>query len=195
MGTRAFAVLLLLALAAPPMAAAHDWRDDDLTMQQLEAFDRYLDDHPNVAGDLRRDPRLAINRGYLEDHPGLRSFLADHPNIRAEIEDDPYDVMSEVDHYRRHESRGRGYRIDETDLRAFDRFLADHPAVRHDLRGDPWLARSWRYLRNHDSFADFLDDHPDIRDELAENPRALLDAVERHDRPVHRPSGTKKKHR
>ena len=193
MATRAFAVLLLLALAAPSTVAAQ-WRDDDdLSVRQLEAFDRYLDNHPTVAADLRRDPRLAFHPGYLADHPGLRAFLEDHPSIREELEDDPYDVMRDVDRYRRHEERGHGGRIDEDDLRAFDRFLDDHPGVRHDLRGDPWLAQSRRYLRNHDSFADFLDDHPDIGEALRENPRAVLNALDRYERGDHGSRGKPKR--
>jgi len=62
-----------------------DWDSD----RELALFARFLDDHPRVAQDLRRNPSLANNGDYLEDHKELRQFLRDHPGIREELRVNP----------------------------------------------------------------------------------------------------------
>jgi len=60
-----------------------DWDDE------AASFDRFLDSHPRVAQDLRRNPSLANNGEYLEDHPELREFLRNHPGLREELRVNP----------------------------------------------------------------------------------------------------------
>jgi len=60
-----------------------DW-DNDVAL-----FDRFLNDHPRVAQDLRRNPSLVDNGDYLESHKELREFLRDHPGIREELRVNP----------------------------------------------------------------------------------------------------------
>jgi len=62
-----------------------DWDSD----RELALFARFLGDHPRVAQDLRRNPSLANNGDYLEDHKELREFLRDHPAIREELRVNP----------------------------------------------------------------------------------------------------------
>jgi phage-related protein len=61
--------------------------------REIASFERFLDDHPRVAQDLRRNPSLANNGDYLEDHKELRDFLRDHPGIREELRVNPRAVM------------------------------------------------------------------------------------------------------
>jgi hypothetical protein len=65
------------------------WDND----REIASFERFLDDHPRVAQDLRRNPSLANNGDYLEDHKELREFLRDHPAIREELRVNPRAVM------------------------------------------------------------------------------------------------------
>jgi len=57
------------------------WESD----REPTSFARFLDGHPRVAQDLRRNPTLVNNGDYLEDHKELREFLRDHPAIREEL--------------------------------------------------------------------------------------------------------------
>lgn len=56
---------------------------------ELASLDRFLDGHPGIAQDLRRNPSLVNNGDYLEDHKELREFLRDHPAIREELRENP----------------------------------------------------------------------------------------------------------
>lgn len=44
-------------------------------------FDKFLDNHPKVARQLRHDPRLIDDPRYLAAHPELASYLQRHPHV------------------------------------------------------------------------------------------------------------------
>src|SRR5579863_4846287 len=44
-------------------------------------WSRYLSRHP----ELRRNPGLIFNQGYMKGHPDLNSFVLAHPNIQREV--------------------------------------------------------------------------------------------------------------
>jgi hypothetical protein len=49
----------------------------------LKDFNTFLEDHPAILPDLKRDPSLITNPQYLEQHPDLKSFLAARPHLEA----------------------------------------------------------------------------------------------------------------
>jgi len=51
----------------------------------LKDFDKFLDDHPAVVPDLRRDPSLMVDPDYLEQHPDLKQFLTTHPGFEGTV--------------------------------------------------------------------------------------------------------------
>jgi len=53
--------------------------------EELKDFDKFLDDHPEVLPDLKRDPSLITNPTYLSSHPELKEFLATHPDLAKEF--------------------------------------------------------------------------------------------------------------
>ena len=177
------AAIALGIVGGPARAVAYP---NELSRGEVRELDRFLDDHPWVARDLRRDPSLVNDRRYLDDHRSLREFLTDHPSIRRALRDDPWAVLRREHRYDREERRDR--EITRDDLRRFARFLHDHPAVAHDLRSDPTLVISRRYLATHRSFRDFLADNPEIREELQDNPYAFLRRFERYQRETEGPS-------
>ncbi|HZP44237.1 MAG TPA: hypothetical protein VFB15_01185 [Candidatus Binataceae bacterium] len=61
-------------------------------------FGDFLDSHPSIESDLTKNPRLADNPKYLEEHPELRAYLKDHPDVRAQLHSDPYRFMHRVHH-------------------------------------------------------------------------------------------------
>ena len=48
-----------------------------------------MKDHPEVAGELKKDPNLINDPNYLAKHPELNNYLAQHPGIRREAEAHP----------------------------------------------------------------------------------------------------------
>jgi len=86
-------------------------RGGDITRGELRNFDAYLDQHPDVARELRRDPSLVNNPDYLKNHPGLREFLENHPGVREELRENPRAFLQRERKYERRENRrGEGRR-------------------------------------------------------------------------------------
>lgn len=48
---------------------------------ELSDFDKFLDGHPSLVADLKRDPSLITDPSYLERHPELKQFLDAHPGL------------------------------------------------------------------------------------------------------------------
>jgi phage-related protein len=177
------AIVLGLVGVATKVGAA-----DDVPWGAVQRFDRFLDDHPWVARDLQRDPTLANDDRYLDDHRSLREFLAKYPGVRRELRQDPYAVLRR-EHRVEREQRG-AREITRDEMQRFDRFLRDHPGVAHELRDDPSLVNSRGYLGDHPGFRDFLHDHPAIRQELQSNPYAFM---RRWERSAHHADGPARK--
>src|SRR5216683_2158188 len=68
------------ACAATLQQQVRDQRSSD-----LKDFDKFLDDHPAVVPDLRRDPSLMVDPDYLEQHPDLKQFLTTHPGFEGTV--------------------------------------------------------------------------------------------------------------
>ena len=53
----------------------------DITRQELASFDSFLDSHPEMGEQLRRNPSLVDDREYVKNHPELQAYLQDHPGV------------------------------------------------------------------------------------------------------------------
>ncbi len=154
-------------------------RDHDITRQELAEMDSFLDSHPEIAEQLRKDPSLIDNRKFVDDHPELRAFLQSHPRIREEFIENPNAFMRAEDRYDRGESRGD---ITRQELASMDRFLDSHPEIAEQLRKDPSLIDNRKFVADHPELREFLQQHPEIREEFRENPNAFMRAEDRYDR-------------
>lgn len=56
-----------------------------LSKEQAERMDRFLDKHQGVAKDLDREPRLVNDNKYVEHHKDLREFLNKNPDMKAPL--------------------------------------------------------------------------------------------------------------
>src|ERR1700722_5701910 len=85
------------------MAREHyyDTHGQPVGAHPLASTDRYLDSHPDVAQQLKRDPALVDNRGYVDSHPGLHDYLNDHPIARHDWKSQPFAYMAAERHYDR----------------------------------------------------------------------------------------------
>src|SRR5213594_3136243 len=139
----------------------------DITRQELQNLDNFLDTHPNIEQDLKKNPKL------LNDP----SYLAAHPDVRAEASEKPGVLMNRE---RRFENSGRD--IPAAEVQSFDNFLDNHSSIERELRKDPSLANNADYLAKHPELKTYLDQHPLIRQELTKHPRAVLRAERRLDK-------------
>ena len=166
-------------------------RDADLTRRQLAEFDRFLDNHPELAEQLRKDPSLVNDRRFVENHPALDRYLHDHPELRADLRENPNVVMHQEERYERHEDqssdRDRDRNRDRNDitrgeLASMDHFLDNHPEIAEQLRKNPSLVDDRKFVDSHPALQQYLAQHPEVRQEIRENPQAFMHAEERYDR-------------
>ena len=162
-------------------------QDDDTTRQELASFDQFLDSHPELAGQLRKDPSLVNNDDFVKQHPSLETYLQYHPAVREEIKENPKAFMHQEARYDRREDdrdhdRDRDRDSNRQELARFDQFLDSHRETAEQLRKDPSLVDNQEYLRNHSDLQAYLQAHPGVREELKENPDAFVWQESRYDR-------------
>ena len=69
-----WAMMAAAVLAMPIAASAQQNRNADITQTELRNFDRFLDAHPQIRADLRKNPALVNDSGYLQQHTDLKDF-------------------------------------------------------------------------------------------------------------------------
>jgi len=155
---------------------------DDATRRQLASFDNFLDSHPEVAEQLRKDPSLVNKQEFVSAHPALQEYLQQHPEIQKEISENPNAFMHQEERFDRREDRGRDNDVTRRELAEMDRFMDSHPEIAEQLRKDPSLVDNRQFVQNHPALQRFLADHPGVREEYKENPNAFMHQEERFDR-------------
>jgi len=136
---------------------------------------RFLDSHPEIAEQLRKDASLVNNKQFIQNHPALRQYLQEHPAVREEFSENPNAAMRQEQRYDRHEDApnfgdpGRGREVSN-----FGDFLRGHSAVADQLSKNPPLANNKEYLESHPELQNYLKDHPGLQQRLLENPQAVM---------------------
>jgi phage-related protein len=148
--------------------------DSDITRRQLAAFDRFLDSHPQLSQQIRKDPSLINNEEFVENHADLQQFLQQHPEISQEFRQNPNAFMRQENRFDRREEFG--------ELARMDQFFDAHPEVAEQLRKDPSLINNQQFLQNHPELQQFLQQHPEISQEFRQNPNAFMHQENRFDR-------------
>ncbi len=138
---------------------------DDVTRRQLASFDKFLDSHPEVAEQVRKDPSLVNNEEFVEKHPQLQQYLQAHPEIREDLRQNPNAFMRQEDRFDRHEGQGRDRDVTRGELANMDRFMDSHPEIAEQLRKDPSLVDNKKFVQGHPALQQFLADHPGVREE------------------------------
>ena len=157
-------------------------RDRDLTRGELANMARFMDSHPEIAEQLRKDPSLVNSKEFVEKHPALQQYLAEHPGVREEYKENPNAFVHQEEGFDRREDRGRDNDVTRRELANMDRFMDSHPEIAEQLRKDPSLVNSKEFVEKHPSLQQYLAEHPEVREEYKENPNAFMHQEERFDR-------------
>jgi hypothetical protein len=153
--------------------------DDKASRNELANFNRFLEAHPEIGEQLRRDPSLIDNHRFLDEHPALQTYLVDHPAVRQLIQDNPSAFMHQENQYERHD--GQGDDVTRRELANFDRFLDSHREVAEQLQKDPSLIDNHRFLDEHPALQTYLQQHPETRQALQSNPNFFMQLEARYD--------------
>lgn len=79
----------------------------DITRNEAAKGDRFLDSHPEIAQQLRKDPSLIDNKQFVESHPQLEQFLKTHPEVRKDWKEHPKAFMKRERQFDRREAQRR----------------------------------------------------------------------------------------
>jgi hypothetical protein len=146
-------------------------------------MDRFLDKHPEIDEQLRKDPTLIDNRQWVSNHPALQEYLKTHPQVADAFRARPDQFMRDENRYDRTEGdRDRYGRMGERggdernrgELTNFGQFLGGHSSVAAELSNDPSLAANKEYLSSHPELDEYLKAHPAMSQQLTENPQAVM---------------------
>jgi len=150
--------------------------DRDVTRGELANMDHFMDSHPEIAEQLRKNPSLVDNKKFVQGHPALQEFLANHPGVREEYKENPSAFMRQEQGFdRRQDSTMRRDRdVTRGELSSFHDFLAGHGNIAGELSKNPSLATNQEYLENHPALHTYLQTHPRVHEELGENPQSFL---------------------
>jgi hypothetical protein len=61
----------------------------DRDADSRQDFGRFLSGHNDVSEQLSKNPSLATNEEYVENHPELKQFLASHPGAQKDLKENP----------------------------------------------------------------------------------------------------------
>ncbi len=159
-------------------------RSGNITERDVAEMDHFLDQHPEIAEQLRRDPSLIDNRKFVSDHPALQEYMQMHPNVQREFDESPNAFMQAEDRYDRSREEGGHHNLGITreELASTDHFLDSHPEIAEQLRRDPSLIDNQRFVADHPALQDYLQSHPRVSAEFREHPDAFMRDEDRYDR-------------
>ena len=148
-------------------------QDNDTTTRELAKFDGFMDGHPEIAEQLRKDPSLIQNEEFMEKHPALQQYLQEHPGVREEINENPNAFMHQERRFERQETR--------RELTNLDLFMDSHPEIAEQLRKNPSLVNNQEFVEKHPALQQFLQQHGGVAQELRQNPNAFMQEEQRFD--------------
>lgn len=167
----------------PGGTAATAQDQSDAIRAQLASFDQFLDSHPEIAEQVRKNPSLTDNQEFVKDHPALQTYLQQHPEVRAELKQNPDAFLRREDNFdRRDDFRDRDSAVNRDELSHFREFLNSHPEIAEQLRKNPSLADRQEFVENHPALLTYLQQHPETRASLRRDPNAFMRHEDNFDR-------------
>lgn len=156
-------------------------QENEENVRKLRNFDGFLDSHPEIAEQLRKNPSLVDDKGFVKKHEALGDFLEQNPGVREELKENPNAFMQQERRFdRREDSMDRD--TTRGSLAGFDQFLDSHSEIAEQLRKDPSLLRNEEFAEKHPALKDYLQQHPGVREEISENPNSFMRQEQRFDR-------------
>jgi hypothetical protein len=149
-----------------------DGRDFDGD-RNAEQFHRFLDDHPEIAEQIRRDHAMAVNQEFIDSHPDLKNFYQANPEVRNQVRENPDGFMQQEDRFARVDNRG-DQDFDHDHLASFQLFLGGHSDIAQDVSRNPGIVKDPEYIQNHPDLNNYLNANPGVRNDLMQNPQGFV---------------------
>jgi hypothetical protein len=146
--------------------------------RQQREFRQFMDSHPEIAEQVRKDPSLLHNRDFVKNHPALQTFFQDHAGIRNDVAQDPDAFMRRGDNFDRNfYSSDRDVR--DRSVAEFHQFADSHREIADQLRKDPGLINNRDFVNGYPDLRAFLQQHPELSAQMRQNPNAFMQQEDR----------------
>ena len=76
--------------------------DHDFNRGGLSSFNEFLENHNDIAVELSKNPSLANNEEYVENHPALQDYLKAHPQVHQELSENPQTFLQSTQQFNTH---------------------------------------------------------------------------------------------
>jgi phage-related protein len=167
-------------------------QDHDTTRGQMASMDRFLDSHPEIAEQLRKNPSLVNNKDFLKSHQELQTYLQQHPGVNEEFTENPNAFMHQERRFDRQEdfARDRGLELrnhggfERGEAASFGEFLGTHRAIAAQISKDPNLVNNKEFMETHPELVEFMKAHPTVQAQLQQNPQAFLQSAQQVGKPM-----------
>jgi hypothetical protein len=185
--TPVFCLDIPLNAQNPPTQDNRAVQDNDTMRKDVVDFARFLDSHPEVAEQVRKNPSLLDNRQFVQNHPALETYLRNNPGVRDAIRQNPTAFMQREDSFDNdRDAHERDANMDDRDrdrsVAEFDHFLDSHREIAEQVRRDPSLLDNRQFVQNHPALGTYLQNNPGVRDDIRQNPNAFMEREDRFDR-------------
>src|SRR6202167_2761073 len=144
---------------------------DDITRREIADMNNFLDSHPEIAEQLRKDPSLIDNRQWVANHPALQEYVKTHPDVAQAFRANPNLFMRDEDRVAREQG---GYGITRHEVTDMSHFLDSHPEIAEQLRRDPSLIDNRQWVANHPALQEYMKTHPDVTQAFRANPNLFM---------------------
>jgi hypothetical protein len=143
--------------------------------RDVASFDRFLNDHREIAEQVRKNPSLVDNPQFVQSHPALQTYLQQNPGVRDMLRQDPNAFMQMGSANDRDTNVGDRYGNGQ-DRDANGQNGRDRDANRRDASNDRDAGGPDRddHRREVNNFDRFLDSHREIAEQVRKDP-SLLD--------------------
>ena len=121
-------------------------------------FNRFLNNHPQIARELANNPTLLHDSDFLAHNPPLKQFLDTHPGVSANVRNAPGSIANHDGQFEWTPAApitGEGGRF-------YSGYLYDHPEVAHQIAANPALLDSPEYVAAHPGLQEYINSHPDV---------------------------------
>ena len=162
MKSRAIAILIFASLVCAGFAPAFSQ-----SAQDEAQFQRYVNAHPGLRADLRKDPNLVNDPYWLSKHQGFVGWLNQHPNMRNQA----FSMGAYDNNHQWHNADWWHHNDPDWMYDHHPEWVRDNPAWRNDGDWDDqhhWHDRNWWVNNNHAWVEQHHPNWAEIREERQE---------------------------
>lgn len=163
----AYSVAAAVLICALILISRNALAQNQASQTATENFDRFLNNHPQIAAELVKNPALLKDEEFQAEHPGVKKFLETHPGVRKQVAESPGTFTYSGGKYAWNPPTavarpGTG------------NYLLEHQDVARQIQSNPSLLDSKEFVDAHPGLQQFMDEHPNMRAEMKEHPYGFV---------------------